>query len=91
MSEVPKSVGVGVEGWKRMVNGEDETSLLDLNGEGSNKIYYGKMSVSDVRRGEPIADGKKNVLSTRSTLHPMPLEEEPFLEEYCVQCIYREG
>lgn len=81
---MPKSVGVGVEGWKRMVNGEDETSLLDLNGEG-------KLSVSDVRRGEPIADGKKNVLSTRSTLHPMPLEEEPFLEEYCVQCIYREG
>ena len=39
---MPKSVGVGVEGWKRMVNGEDETSLLDLNGEGSNKIYYGE-------------------------------------------------
>lgn len=40
LSEVPKSVGVGVEGWKRMVNEEDETSLLDLNGEGSNVIYY---------------------------------------------------
>lgn len=40
MSEVPKSVGVGVEGWKRMVNEEDETSLQDLNGEGSNVIYY---------------------------------------------------
>lgn len=50
MSEVPKSVGVGVEGWKRMVDEEDETSLLDLNGEGSNMIYYGKLSVSDVRR-----------------------------------------
>lgn len=37
---MPKSVGVGVEGWKRMVNEEDETSLLDLNGEGSNVIYY---------------------------------------------------
>lgn len=59
MSEVPKSVGVGVEGWKRMVDEEDETSLLDLNGEGSNMIYYGKLSVSDVRRQEQIADGKK--------------------------------
>ena len=42
LSEVPKSVGVGVEGWKRMVDEEDETSLLDLNGEGSNMIYYGE-------------------------------------------------
>ena len=41
---MPKSVGVGVEGWRRMVDMKRMKLLylLDLNGEGSNIIYYGE-------------------------------------------------